>query len=124
VIRLYGPKILESVATTDETTGELVVVPHRGLDVSQTKTVGQAIEIFTKKFEVEVKPYDGSFEDMPLDKDNLKYFFCEYESDRFGTCKQLADIHVQRGDEDICIKQNLDFELLDGDIVRVQELAC
>ena len=36
----------------------------------------------------------------------------------------LVDIHVERDAQDICIKQNLGFSLLESDIVSIGALAC
>ena len=36
----------------------------------------------------------------------------------------LVDIHVRRGTENICLKQDLSFPLLDSDTVLIGALAC
>jgi len=124
VIRLFGPKIATVIFDEDKATGVIINKDLPGLDVSHAKTVKQALDIYSKALQVDVKPYDGSFPDRPLDKDNLKYFICEYNRGDQGPYIDLVDIHVQRGDEEICIKQNLDFELRDGDIVDLGAMAC
>jgi hypothetical protein len=36
----------------------------------------------------------------------------------------LVDIHIRRGKQEICAKQDMSIPLLDGDIVSIGLLAC
>lgn len=85
--------------------------PHTKFKVSP-----QTIE--AKAFSVSIVPYDGPIEGVELG-DPPRYFF--YISS-FGC--QLVDIHIERSNQDICIKQNLDVTLNSGDIVQIGGLAC
>jgi hypothetical protein len=111
MISLYGPENL---------TPEIFVLGSKPFIVD-ARTLGSAIEEYSREFHVEIRPYDGSDPSIPLDpREQRKYFFYE----RLDESCFLVDIHVQRGKENICPKQNLDFSLLDGDEVHIGMLVC
>jgi len=37
---------------------------------------------------------------------------------------ELVDIHLYRGDQEICLKQNLDVVLEPNDLIRIGQLIC
>lgn len=119
MIQLFGPKIA-SFTVSDN--GDMIQLP--GLDVSSARTVKQALSIYSEAYQVSLQPYDGRYDDTPFNLENPKFFmyFADDESDRFHD--SLVDIHVQRGEDFVCIKQNLDFELKDGDTINLGLPAC
>ena len=119
MVQLFGPKI---ATVTFSAEGDTVFLP--GLDVSSAKTIKQALSIYGQAYKVALKPYDGRFDEMPFDPANPKYFICSFDDETDRNHGTLVDIHVRRDEEEICIKQDLDFELRDGDIVDLGQLAC
>ena len=85
-------------------------------------TSGEALKLYADRHDIRLTPYDGSWDSLPSEsKSEPKYFFFN-DGGRFGDI--LVDIHVERGGEDICPKQDLEFPLLDGDIINIGALAC
>jgi hypothetical protein len=85
-------------------------------------TLGEALKLFEDRHRVRVTPYDGSWDSMPLERAGGRKYFIFNDGGRFGDT--LVDIHVERGGEEICPKQDLDFPLLDGDLINVGVLVC
>lgn len=84
-------------------------------------TLGAALKAYEKEFAVSIEPYDGSLPTVPFHPDEPpKYFF--YDDNRTGP--RLVDVHIQRGSHDICPKQDLQFQLLKGDIIHIGALVC
>jgi len=119
VIQLFGPKVA-SFTVSDN--GDMIQL--RGLDVSSAETVKQALSIYSEAYQVSLEPYDGRYDDTPFDPENPKFFmyFADDETDKFHDT--LVDIHVQRGEDFVCIQQNLDFELQDMDTINLVLPAC
>ena len=70
-----------------------------------------AIQIYEKYFNVTVKPIE----------DQDKYFI---HLDNVTGNILWVDIHVYRFENEICVKQDLDFKLQPQDIVELGELIC
>jgi hypothetical protein len=51
-----------------------------------------------------------------------KYF--KYYTNRYAKDHLLVDLHVERGNEWVCPKQDLSFPLLESDVVSAGELEC
>ncbi|EGF93156.1 hypothetical protein ABI_15960 [Asticcacaulis biprosthecium C19] len=85
-------------------------------------TLGEAIRQFEAAFSVTVSPYDGTDPALPFTEGEPRryFFYSNADADRF-----LIDIHIFRGTEEICPKQNLDYPLQNGDIVDMAgPLVC
>jgi hypothetical protein len=86
---------------------------------SEAATLGQAIAEYEGHFNVKVtpmtKPLYGIAENVG------KYFDCR--EPKTGM-QWIVDIHVFRGGEELCPKQDLQFHLLAEDIVEMGELIC
>jgi len=79
-------------------------------------TLGDALAAYQHHFDVVIYPYDGSAADYPIPRDEITKYFWYRSSDSED---QVLDIHISRGSELICPKQNLDFPLIDGDVVEI-----
>ncbi|CAM2143919.1 protein of unknown function [Pararobbsia alpina] len=94
--------------------------PHTDLALeSDALTLGDAIAQYERHFGVRISIHIDA-EDAE-EKFGDKYF--RY-IDEAGDEDILVDIHVFRGDEELCPKQNLDFALEDADIVELGPLLC
>ncbi|MCR8958547.1 hypothetical protein M0765_012670 [Variovorax sp. S2] len=95
-------------------------VPHKDLAYKlDVATLGQAIAAYEARFNVTITPFAGD----PLDPylAEPKYFKFK-ENDADAGC--LVDIHVYRQGVEICLKQDLDFCLFEGDIIELGPLVC
>jgi len=88
----------------------------------ECSTLRQALEAYCNKYHSSYRLYDGEFENYPGTESEKKYFYYKSHNPKLGEI--IVDIHVERKGNNICLKQNLDFELLDGDIVRLGSLEC
>lgn len=90
------------------------------------KTLGEALDAYCEQASVTIVPYDGRFDNQHEEKvthpNVAKYFMYDDGGRRFG--KLVTDIHIRRGDEDICPKQSLLFPLVDGDYVHFGFYGC
>jgi hypothetical protein len=94
--------------------------PHLDLALpSAAKTLGEAIAHYANHFAVEISAMTTPLDGKP---ENLGKFF---------ECRQPAtgmywvlDIHVLRGNEELCPKQDLLFGLHAQDIVELGALVC
>ncbi len=85
------------------------------------ETVADALAAYIRRFGVRFTPYDGSEPQVPFEPgEPPKFFFYEPPAG----CSFLVDIHVQRGSEWICPKQDLGFRLKSTDRVVIGQLAC
>ncbi|WP_412024628.1 hypothetical protein [Burkholderia cepacia] len=82
-------------------------------------TLGDAIAQYESRFSVRISPHVDA-EDAD-EKFGDKYF--RYV-DALSGVNQLVDIHVIRGDAELCPKQNLTFALEDADMVELGPLLC
>jgi len=85
------------------------------------QTLGDALSAYEERFSVDIKPYDGSIDHFPLEAGTPpKYFFyVQADGDQF-----VVDIHVTRGNEELCPKQDLVFALLADDLIEIGGLIC
>lgn len=85
------------------------------------ETLGAALASYTQRFGVQFKPYDGSHALVPFAPgEPPKYFVYE----RADGSSELVDIHIERGAETICPKQDLSVRLQPNDRVHIGRLAC
>ncbi len=94
--------------------------PHLDLAIqSNAQTLGEALSDYERHFKIKIKPMLE-----PLDGDPAnagKYF--QFWGD--GAANWTAvDIHILRGTEEICPKQDLSFALHPTDVVDIGELIC
>ena len=75
-------------------------------------TLGEAITAASQLLSVQIVPHDPP-----------KWFRVSGLPD-FDGHPMLVDIHVLRGGEEICPKQDLSFPLFDTDIVKIGLIAC
>jgi hypothetical protein len=92
--------------------------PHNDLAfASDAKTLSDAIQQYEEHFKVVIQPCT---EPLPGETD-VKYFSIrDIDSADF----KLVDIHIIRGAEIICPKQDVTFGLIDSDLVEMGELIC
>lgn len=76
-------------------------------------TVGEAVEVASQYFGVKIVPHDPP-----------KFFRVYGMPDATAEDYKLVDIHIQRDRQEICIKQDLSFALLESDEVLIGMLAC
>ncbi|MFQ6311778.1 hypothetical protein [Lysobacter capsici] len=91
---LHGPKHLD----------EFLGSPDQSLQV-RAATLGQALAAYQDAFRVRIAPavgYDGRY-------------FLYFELDSGD--ELLIDIHVRRGDDEFCVRQDHDLPLQDDDVV-------
>jgi hypothetical protein len=89
--------------------------------IVDTETLGLALAAYSRQYGVRIRPYDGSDPQVPFNPGELpKYFFYE----KSDGSSWLVDIHINRGTESICPKQDLSVRLQHGDEVHIGELAC
>ena len=92
--------------------------PHNDLALRSTaRTLGEAIQHYEAEFDVAIRP---CVEPLPGESQVKYYDVAEVDT---GT-NWLVDIHVQRGSEEICPKQELSFLLLESDLVEMGVLVC
>lgn len=92
----------------DESLNTFVVQPGLMLPCTNIAEMLEQVEARTGAY---VVPHDPP-----------KYF--RYHPSRDDPSFELVDIHVTRGADEICIKQDLSFPLLPGDKVMFGHLAC
>lgn len=120
MINIFGPENREKYISVSPDGNEFTPVEGTPL-FANVATFGDAIRAYEKENTVSIEPYDGSFEAIPFKEDEEpKYFFYR----KSPSDLQLVDIHVFRNGQEICPKQDLTFELLDGDTIQIGELVC
>lgn len=94
--------------------------PHLDLAVSSTATtLGAAIRDYETHFHAKITKCQDP--DIAGAEAASKYFdYVDLKTRQM----QLIDIHVLRGDQEICPKRDLDFSLEPDDIVEFGELIC
>ena len=122
MIQLYGPFSPRITFNSPEAVDG--VKKQAGFDVSQCKTIGQALDLYKQEHGVSLIAYDGRYENVPFDPNEPKYFTCSFERRALGREGMLVDLHVERNGEALCVKQRLDFDLLDGDIISLGPTVC
>lgn len=89
--------------------------------LAEAETLGDALRAYSRQYGVRFKPYDGSDPSVLFEPgEPPKYFF--YETSDGSS--QLVDVHIERGADVICAKQDLSIRLQRGDAVRIGQLAC
>jgi len=93
--------------------------PHTDLAFeSSAKTLSEALKAYEDHFDVSVVPCV-----TPIDPSDTEVKYFVFTNNKTSISKYV-DIHVFRGNEEICPKQNLGFELLGEDMVEMGELIC
>lgn len=114
---VFGPLNQKFFSLVDDTWDESPFV-------CDSKTFGEALSAYATHYELSITPYDGSDPLIPFAaNEEPKYFYCKAKSGT-QTFPSLTDIHVLRYGEEICPKQNLQFELLPDDIIEFGILVC
>jgi len=118
MIAIYGPSC------------PLAVVPKGNTDIYfpavepvrvQARTLAESLAAYTRELGVQFRPYDGSSAWAPLDRGQpAKYFW--YETASGGS--SVVDIHIRRGEQSLCPKQDLSFPLQPGDDIVIGPLLC
>jgi hypothetical protein len=85
--------------------------------VSSAKNLADAIADYEKAFDVKIMPYVGDL----IERDEAKFFTIILNT---GEDSGLVDIHVTRNGEEICLKQDVQFELIESDVVSMGRLGC
>ncbi|MBL8546613.1 MAG: hypothetical protein JNL81_09110 [Hyphomonadaceae bacterium] len=85
-------------------------------------TLGEALDAYSRNYGVAFATYDGSWPTLPFDPSDPKWFF--YRSKRPKWEEVVVDVHIERGDEEICPRQNLAFPLRVNDEIHIGPLAC
>ncbi len=85
-------------------------------------TLGEALKLLEGQHSVCLTPYDGSWDSTPFESADERKYFIFNDGGRFGDT--LVDIHVERAGEEICPKQDLNFPLIDGDLIIFGVLVC
>ena len=87
------------------------------------KTLGEVIQNYERQFGVEIRPAEGI---VDKESDQPKYWVHKGLPRRF--CEsgiEIIDIHIERDGKIICPKQNLDFVILENDIIHIPaQFAC
>ena len=78
----------------------------------QARTLGEAVAVATEFFGVRIVPHDPP------------KWFRIYDIPELTSEYLLVDIHVYRGKEGICPKQDLSFPLQEADVVSIGVLVC
>lgn len=87
---------------------------------AEAAMLGDALRAYEKAFGVVITPYDGSVPEVPFPPgEPARYFFY-----RKADGRKLVDIHIERGEDVICPKQDLEFPLRDGDVIQIGALIC
>lgn len=119
MIGIYGPAWpLRLVLTVGL---KLPAMPAEQPFMVSAATLGDALDAYSREFEVRLSPYDGSNPLVPFALGEEPKFFVHTDKDGHAS---LVDVHVSRGGESICCKQRLGFHLEEGDVIDLGELAC
>jgi hypothetical protein len=88
---------------------EFLGSPNQSLQM-QAATLGEALDAYQRAFPVRLAPatgYDGRY-----------FLYLNLDSGD----EQLIDIHVRRGNDDFCARQDRDLPLQDDDVVVLMAL--
>jgi len=108
MIKMFGPK-----NSRDAYTGSFI--PHEDLVFFvEATTLKEAIDIYSVEFNVNIKQCESE----PGIEEGKYFWQVDLDSNTLIP-KRLLDIHVYRGEENICVKQDLCFNLQDGDIIEM-----
>lgn len=94
----------------------------RDLCECNVTSLGEAIDFYSRKFNVTITPYDGKNPHVPLDNGEKKYFYySKNDSDRTS----LIDIHIIGEDGvNTCPKQDVDYRVPPNSTISIGELIC
>jgi hypothetical protein len=107
MIAIYGPSCRPAVVPKGNT--DLIVPALEPVRV-QAQTLAEALAAYAREFGVEFRPYDGSSAWAPMERGMpAKYFWYDTQDD-----SSVVDIHIRRGEQSICPKQDLSFPLQPG----------
>jgi hypothetical protein len=118
IVGLFGPEWPEGRSDDDEISAiyGVRVVTQRAAFMVNASTFGRALSIYCRYFRCKLTPFSGELpEAWGGCGDQASYF--EYTPEHGE--ERILDIHIQRGDEIVCPKQNLDFPLDDGDLITI-----
>ncbi|KMW44486.1 hypothetical protein PQH03_15920 [Ralstonia insidiosa] len=94
--------------------------PHSDLAFhSDAETLNAALREYEAHFGVTIVPHVDAKD--AIEKFGEKYFL---HTDNASGVSQLVDIHVIRGGEELCIKQDVSFALKATDLVEMGDLIC
>ncbi len=110
---LFGPKNSRMTYTGSP-------CPHNDLAFNVSDMIlKDALRKYEIQFNVTIIPY---IDESNTSKTNeAKYFL---HIDNISKETNLVDLHIIRNGVEICVKQNLDFQLLTDDLVEMGELLC
>jgi hypothetical protein len=118
VAAIYGPSCPPQARS--QGSAEIVLLKREPLLVV-AETLAEALAAYTGQYGVRFRPYDGSDPRVPFQRgEPPKYFLYDTPDGR----SILVDIHIQRGSESICPKQDLSVHLEPNDEVHIGPLAC
>jgi len=86
----------------------------------EASTLGEAIRVAEQMLQVRIVPHDlpKYFRIHPVPEQSV------HRIPEQTKIYRLVDIHLLRNGEDICLKQDLAFPLLDSDVVVMGALVC
>ncbi len=76
------------------------------------RTLGEALNEASRLLDVRFEPHDPP------------KWFRLYGIPSFEGGSMLVDIHIKRGDVELCPKQDLNFPILDSDVVYIYITTC
>lgn len=118
MVEIYGPSCRAKAIPKDS---RQIIVPALAPLLASAETLADALAEYSREYGVRFRAYDGSNPSIPfVVGEPAKYFLYEKAD---GT-SHLVDIHISRGKEQICPKQDLSVPLLPGDQVHIGPLAC
>ena len=97
-------------------TGSLCPHTDLAIEVSANR-LSEAISAYERTFNAEVIPAPMGIPEL-VGHEGKYFLHTDLDSGR----KNLVDIHVFRGGRDLCVKQNLEFPILPGDLIEMGEL--
>ena len=116
-VRLFGPGFHRYKLRLNDQAEEL-----DGL-VLLAENLGDVLEQYAKVVHASIRPYDGSLAWAPFtSEEEPKFFLLESSDKKIGS--SLVDVHIERDSQTICVKQNITFELVAGDIILIGPTAC
>lgn len=127
MIEVRGPDNIPKLEF-DEQTKTMASSPRQSF-FTEADTLKKALDAYCLQYGSSYRKYDGSIDDIPI-KDEAKFFFYSSqntmftENPLFGK-EMLVDVHIETKEgKNICLKQNLEHQLNDGDIVIIGMPAC
>jgi hypothetical protein len=118
MIAIYGPSSRKKASTPQS--GGIVLLKPDPLLVD-ADTLESALAAYSRQYGVRIRPYDGSNPRVPFEPGEPPKFFFYEKSDGDSW---LVDIHIRRGAESICPKQDLSVSLRHSDELHIGELVC